>query len=180
MYWHLPNYTFTSSDSGVHTFSASLQTAGIQSLTATDTAKSSVTGTQSGIVISPANPVRFTVAAPASATVGTPFSITVTAWDAYNNIATNYTSTVAFTSTDSAAVLPAPYTYTTADKGVHTFTNGVTLKTSGSQTITATAVPAGIVSWWSGDGNANDIVGSNNGALYQVAVIRYRHCPSNR
>jgi hypothetical protein len=161
------NYTFTSSDAGVHTFSASLQTAGTQSLTVTDTAKSSVTGTQSGIVISPTSPVRFTVAAPANATVGTPFSITVTAWDAYNNIATNYTGTVSFTSTDSAAILPAPYTFTAADKGVHTFTNGVTLKTSGTQTITATwtVVPGGIVSWWPGDGNANDIVGSNNGTL---------------
>jgi hypothetical protein len=158
-------YTFTSSDAGVHTFSASLQTAGTQSLTATDTVKSSVTGTQSGIVISPTNPVRFTVAAPANATTGKPFSITVTAWDAYNNIATNYTGTVSFTSTDGAAVLPAPYTFTTADKGVHTFTNGVTLKTAGTQTITATAVPWGIVSWWPGDGNANDIVGSNNGTL---------------
>ena len=86
MYWHLPNYTFTSSDSGVHTFSASLQTAGIQSLTATDTAKSSVTGTQSGIVISPANPVRFTVAAPASATVGTPVSIGINGLSGYDSV----------------------------------------------------------------------------------------------
>jgi hypothetical protein len=167
------DYTFTSSDSGVHTFSASLQTAGIQSLTATDTVKSSMTGTQAGIVISPTNPVRFTVAAPANATVGTPFSITVTAWDPYNNIATNYTGTVSFTSTDGAAVLPAPYTFTTADKGVHTFTNGVTLKTSGTQTITATgtAVPAGITSWWPGEGNANDILGSNNGTLQGGATF---------
>jgi hypothetical protein len=48
---------------------------------------------------------------------------------------------------------------------VHTFTNGVTLKTSGTQTITATAVPVGILSWWPGDGNTNDVIGSNNGSL---------------
>jgi hypothetical protein len=50
---------------------------------------------------------------------------------------------------------------------VHTFTNGVTLKTAGTQTITATgtAIPPGIVSWWPGNGNANDIIGSNNGTL---------------
>ncbi len=152
---------------GTGQFSATLETAGTQSITATDTAKSSINGTQSGIVISPANPVRLSVATPASTTAGTPFSITVTAWDAYNNIATNYTGTVSFTSTDSAAILPGPYTFTAADQGEHTFTNGVALKTSGTQTITATgtAIPAGLSDWWPGEGNANDIVGSNNGTL---------------
>lgn len=28
-----------------------------------------------------------------------------------------------------------------------------------------TPLPPGLVSWWPGDGNANDIVGSNNGLL---------------
>jgi len=50
---------------------------------------------------------------------------------------------------------------------VHTFTNGVTLKTSGTQTITATAtaIQPGLSDWWPGEGNANDIIGSNNGTL---------------
>src|SRR5439155_6505061 len=43
-----------------------------------------------------------------------------------------------FTSTDPQAVLPANYTFTAGDSGSHTFTNGATLKTAGSQTITAT------------------------------------------
>jgi hypothetical protein len=90
-----------------------------------------------------------------------------TALDAFSNIASNYLGTVSFTSTDSAAVLPGSYTFTSADQGVHTFTNGVTLKTAGSQTITATgtAIPAGLVSWWPGEGNANDSAGANNGTL---------------
>jgi len=50
---------------------------------------------------------------------------------------------------------------------VHTFTNGVTLKTAGSQTITVTsnAITAATISWWPGDGNTNDISGGNNGTL---------------
>ena len=48
------NYTFTTGtgkDNGMHTFSATLKTAGTQYLTATDTTTSSITGTQSGIVV---------------------------------------------------------------------------------------------------------------------------------
>ena len=73
-------------------------------------------------------------------TAGNSFSPTITVKDAYGNVATNYTGTVHFTSTDSQAGLPGNYTFTSGgdDNGVHTFTNGVTFKTAGSQTFTAT------------------------------------------
>jgi hypothetical protein len=64
-------------------------------------------------------------------------SVTVTAYDAYGNVATGYLGTVAFTSSDSRAILPANYTFTAADKGAHTFT-GLKLKKKGTQTITVT------------------------------------------
>ncbi len=48
---------------------------------------------------------------------------------------TNYTGTIHFTSTDSHAVLPANYTFTAADAGVHTF--AATLETAGTQSVTA-------------------------------------------
>jgi hypothetical protein len=76
------------------------------------------------------------VAAPSNATAGTPFTITVTALDAFGNVATGYRGTVHFTSSDGAAVLPADYTFTSADNGKHTFS--VTLNTAGSETITVT------------------------------------------
>src|SRR5439155_1249519 len=69
---------------------------------------------------------------------GSPFSFTLTAKDQNGNTATGYTGTVHFTSSDGAATLPANYTFTAGDQGVHTFTNGVTLKTAGNQTVTAT------------------------------------------
>lgn len=66
-------------------------------------------------------------------------TITVTAKDAANNTALGYLGTIHFTSNDPQAVLPADYTFTAGDNGVHTFTGGVTLKTAGSnKTVTAT------------------------------------------
>src|SRR5262249_44597715 len=61
---------------------------------------------------------------------------TVTAEDAFGNTATGYTGTVTFTSNDGQAVLPADYTFSAGDAGIHTFTLGVTLKTAGSEGIT--------------------------------------------
>src|SRR4051794_6279323 len=46
-------YTFTSVDAGTHTFSATLKSAGSQTLSATDTVQSTIKGTQSGISVSP-------------------------------------------------------------------------------------------------------------------------------
>ncbi len=70
---------------------------------------------------------------------GTAQSITVTALSALpSTVATGYTGTVAFTSTDSAATLPANLTFLASDNGVHTVSGGLTLKTAGSQTVTAT------------------------------------------
>lgn len=70
------------------------------------------------------------------ATAGTANTISVTAKDANGNTITNHTGTVSFTATDSAAVLPADYTFLAGDNGVKTFS--VTLKTAGAQTVTAT------------------------------------------
>src|SRR5262249_17042397 len=43
-----------------------------------------------------------------------------------------------FSSTDGQAALPGNYPFTLGDGGVHVFSNGVTLKTAGDQTVTAT------------------------------------------
>jgi hypothetical protein len=118
---------------GVGTFSATLKTAGSQTITATDTVTSSITGTSNAIAVSAAAATHFTVSAPGSATAGTAFNFTVTAADQFNNTATSYSGTVHFTSSDGASVLPANATLT---NGVGTFS--ATLKTAGSQTITGT------------------------------------------
>jgi hypothetical protein len=85
--------------------------------------------------IGPAVAVR--VAAPASAGAGTPFDVTVTAQDAYGHLAADYTGTVTFASADPyGATLPADYTFTAEDGGVHTFPSGATLYTAGTWDVT--------------------------------------------
>jgi VCBS repeat-containing protein len=122
-------------DNGVHTFSngVTFVTAGSQSVKATDTATSSITGTSNAITVSAAAATHYTVSAPSSAANGFPFNFTVTARDQFNNTATSYTGTVHFGSSDGAANLPADSMLT---NGTGTFS--ATLNTNGNQTITAT------------------------------------------
>src|SRR5205814_1990483 len=79
---------------------------------------------------------HFGLSSPASATAGSSFSVTVSALTNTGAVDGTYRGTVHFTSTDGQAGLPANYTFTATDNGTHTFTN-TTLKTSGSQTVTA-------------------------------------------
>jgi uncharacterized repeat protein (TIGR01451 family) len=125
------NSTLTS---GTGSFSATLKTVGTQSITATDTVTSSITGSQGGITVTPAAASTFVVAGfPSSITAGTAGSFTVTARDAFGNTATGYTGTVHFSSSDGQASLPADSTLTS---GTGSFS--ATLKTAGTQSITAT------------------------------------------
>src|SRR5262249_55412387 len=83
----------------------------------------------------------FILIPPATVTAGTPFDRTVKAGDPFGQTALGYRGTAQFTSSDPLTVpqdLPDNYTFTTGDSGLHTFTSGVTLKTAGNQTVTAT------------------------------------------
>jgi YVTN family beta-propeller protein len=84
-------------------------------------------------LVTPATATQFSVSAPAEVTQGIPFSVTVTATDSLGDTVSTYAGTVQFTSSDPAAVLPAP---TTLTNGTGTFL--VTLNTLGPETITAT------------------------------------------
>jgi hypothetical protein len=128
------NYTFTVADNGVHIFTATLCTAGTQSITATDTVNPNITGTQSGIIVNPGPATTLMVMGlPSPVIAGTPGTITVTAKDSCGNVATGYRGTVHFSSSDPRATLPADYTFTAADNGTHVFI--VTLCTVGPQSI---------------------------------------------
>ncbi|MBK7293899.1 MAG: hypothetical protein IPI84_09020, partial [Holophagaceae bacterium] len=131
------SYTFVASDNGVHTFSATLNTAGIHLLGAADTIAAAVNGVQANISVlaPPATHLRV-IGYPSPTTVGGSNSVTVTALDASNNVVPGYTGTVHFTSTDGAAVLPADYSFVAGDGGTHNF--NVSFNTVGTQTLTAT------------------------------------------
>jgi hypothetical protein len=118
---------------GTGSYSATLQTAGSQTLTATDSVMGSITGTSSSIDVSPGPATHFSVSAPNAVEQAKPFTLIVTARDAANNLVASYAGSVNFSSTDAQAVLA----------GESPLTNGMgvfsaTLKTKGTQMITAT------------------------------------------
>ncbi len=150
------DYTFTAADAGSHAFTATLKTAGAQSLTFTDTVSTVLTGTQS-ITVAPAAAVSFVVTGFPATTAGVTQGFTVTVKDGFGNVATNYTGTVTFGSSDPLAALPGNYTFTAADAGSHTFT--ATLKKAGTQSITVT------------DATVATVLGSQTGILVTAAAV---------
>jgi hypothetical protein len=130
------DYTFTVADGGVHTFTVSLRTLGYQTITVADTQISSLTDRVAATVLGSAV-THYQIKVASGATVGVPFGFTVTALDALGNPVVGYTGTIHFTSSDRGATLPADYTFTAADQGVHTFSKGATLRNLGKQSITA-------------------------------------------
>ena len=118
---------------GIQTFSVTLKTVGSQTVTATDTTTGSINGSESGVTVTPASATSFSVTGLSGNTAGTAGSMTVTALDSYGNVATSYSGTVHFTSSDAQAVLPAN---ASLNGGTGTF--DVTLKTAGTQLVTAT------------------------------------------
>ena len=146
---------------GVGSFSVTLKTAGSQTITATDTVTSSITGSASVVVTAASGgAIHLVVSAPASAVAGSSFSVTVTAEDLYDNTVTGYSGTVHFTSSDAQAVLPANSGLT---NGVGSFS--VTLKTAGSQTITATDTVTSSIT-----GSASVVVTAASGGAIHLVV----------
>jgi hypothetical protein len=129
------DYTFVPGDAGTHTFTlgATLNTAGVRTISANDTSYDTINGNTGPITVVPGAATHFMITAPTDVTAGTSFSITVTALDAEDNQATGYGGTVHFTGTDAAADLPdnSPLT-----NGIGSFST--TLNTAGTQRITAT------------------------------------------
>ncbi|HLH08284.1 MAG TPA: PKD domain-containing protein, partial [Terriglobales bacterium] len=89
------------------------------------------------ITVNPAAANRLLVSGfPSPIGAGVAGTFTVTAVDGNGNVVTNYTGTIQFTSSDAQALLPSSYTFTSADQGTHNFQ--ATLRTVGTQSLTAT------------------------------------------
>ena len=67
--------------------------------------------------------------------VGIPLNQQVVVLGADGQVDTSFRGTVVFNSSDPLATLPAPYTFTVADNGVHTFVQAVIFNTPGTQTV---------------------------------------------
>ena len=128
-------HTFSASDAGVFVFGVILKTAGTWAVSALDT-PNSLAVTQTGITVNPGSATRLVLSYPSSVNAGSALTLTVTAQDTWGNTATGYLGTVAITSSDPLAVLPASHAYTAGDGGTLGFS--VTLKKAPTETLTAT------------------------------------------
>ncbi len=123
-------------DNGIHSFSVTLKTAGTQSITATDTVASTITGTQSGISIAAGPAASLNVSGfPSLVTAGVAGSATIEARDAFGNRATTYAGTVQLTATDPIATVPSPVSFAGA-QGIQTVA-GIIFRTAGTQSLLA-------------------------------------------
>ncbi|MBS1877955.1 MAG: hypothetical protein JST31_00425 [Actinobacteria bacterium] len=114
---------------GTGEFAATLKTAGNSTIYAGD---GTLVAGSGYISVSPGAAHELKLIVPSSVTAGVPFNFVVKAFDEFGNVATGYSGTVHFSSSDGAASLPA-------DMGLH---EGqaipiATLRTAGYQTITA-------------------------------------------
>jgi len=130
-------YTFVAGDMGAHSFQATLKTAGRQSLLVQD--KNGLLGSGSINVLAAAAS-SLSLGTPAEATRGKAFTALLRARDPFGNLASGYTGTVQFSSSDGAAVLPANYTFVSGDGGSHSFS--VTLNALSPPAIILTASDA--------------------------------------
>jgi hypothetical protein len=147
LYNSTSKYQFVSGDGGTHVFGGAgfiLRSVGSQTITVTD---GTISAPSTPITVNPAALDHFTIAGyPSSTTAGQDFggnNIIVTAYDAFDNVKTDYTGQVYFTSTDTQSALPytsgSKYQFLVGDGGIHTFAGtGFILKTAGSWTITVT------------------------------------------
>ena len=115
---------------GVWTGSVVLDVVGSVTLAATN---GSATGTSGTVKVGPALAASFVVTAPSTVTAGTGFSVTITAFDAFGNVATTTTGPVTLTSSDGQTVSNASITLS---KGTATGSHILT----GVDTVTLTAV----------------------------------------
>ncbi|SEK89733.1 IPT/TIG domain-containing protein [Stigmatella aurantiaca] len=128
-----PDYTFTPGDAGHKAFTnVVLRTVGAQTVTVQAASLQDELTVEVGsgaveelVLEVPSAPVQ----------AGSPFAVTVTLRDGSGNIATGYTGTVSFGSSDGQVTLPADYTFTAADAGKKTF-SGLVLHTAGTQSVT--------------------------------------------
>ncbi len=142
------SYTFTTGagkDNGVHTFSATLKTAGAQSITAMDAVTGTIAGTTADILVSPAAANRLVFGMqPSDTTAGAAINpaVTVIVQDAYQNVVTTDSSTVTLTLTDGTFEGGSNTTTATASGGVATF-SAIKIDAAGSNSVSAADGVAG-------------------------------------
>ncbi len=122
---------------GVATFAVTFNTAGPQTLTATDTTNTAIpVATAATNVVDPVVATKATqlsLALPSSAQIGVAVTVQLTALNAQGQVVQGFSDSIQLASSDKAVTLPGSISFV---GGVATFS--VTFNTTGSQTLTAT------------------------------------------
>ncbi|MCJ7606896.1 MAG: hypothetical protein MUO94_03500 [Thermoplasmata archaeon] len=138
-------YTFLVGDEGVATFEVTFMTPGPQSLTATDTADVSITGTLEDIeVLAAPEATSFVLSdIPDPAQINRWHDVTVSAYDQYGDPFPDYLGTVTFDSIpDTDIVLPADHEFVVGDAGEYTFDGELNFTAVGSYEINCSDIGA--------------------------------------
>jgi ELWxxDGT repeat protein len=135
------SYTFVAGDRGTHTFTATLQSVGSQTITVTDQANNGLIATTNPITVSAGPFSRFLVGIPGgnALVAGNPFLVSVQAADQFGNPVTSYSGA---TSVTVAASPPDPQAGSSVTGALNSSGFGVflgNLKTAGSYALTVTA-----------------------------------------
>ncbi len=143
------DYTFKPGDKGTHTFTSGAEflSPGLYSISCSDDSNSLLFDVQTDIraVSSPPVASACFLDAPESAVSNLSFSATLTVCNEYGETHEGYTGTVHFSTSDPGmgVALPADYTFTAEDAGMHAFASAFALATVGTQTLSVqdTATP---------------------------------------
>ena len=140
-------YTFLAGDNGSHTFTVSLDTAGIQTIYVNDRANKTLLANTGPITVNPGSLTKLVVSALGgnTLTAGNPFLVTVQAADQFGNPVTGLSGrpplTVAVSPNDSSAAVPSKVPLNNAGIGYFL----ATLKTQGTFTISASDATDSII-----------------------------------
>jgi hypothetical protein len=124
---------------GHGSITTALTRAGTHAIVATFYGGSNFLGSTSAAAtttVTPAAATHFRVDGLGQTVAGKAVSATVSALDAFGNVATGYTGKIHFASSDKKATLPADLTFSAASQGVVTVS--LTFATAGAQTLTVT------------------------------------------
>ena len=134
------NFNSASFTGGIATVTSTLDKAGTQTITASDSA-ATMSGTSGSVTVTPAAASKLLVsAAPSSLTAGSTTSVSITAEDQYNNVVTGFSDSV--TLSDSLGGLSSSAVSFSSGKATVT----ATLDAGGTQTITAVDTSASTIS----------------------------------
>ena len=152
------SYTFTAADVGSHTFNGvMLETVGNQTITATDSVNSSITGTSTKVNVKPAAATQLVITRrPGGVIAGVEFGLTVAAEDPYSNVDTSYNGQVTVSLGSGSSGTLTGTLMMNATAGVATFTDLVDTS-SGSISLNA---------------NSTGLTGSHRDGIRQPGACR--------